>query len=280
MRHVRAAILPPCRPRHKPSATMPFELSVDLTTLAILAVVAFIAGFIDAIAGGGGLLTTPALMTAGLPPHLVLGTNKLSSTFGSATASFTFYRRKLFDPRQWLHAVAGTAVGAALGAAIAHYLPAEWLNQMLPVIVFGCGLYLLFGGTPKAPLDSNAPIKKKWQLPQGLGLGFYDGVAGPGTGAFWTVSTLLLYPVDLVKASGVARSMNFVSNAVALSVFIFSGQVDYIIGLSMGLAVMLGAYFGAGTAIKGGAKFIRPVFITVVLGLTVRLAWQHWFGGA
>lgn len=145
---------------------MPFELSVDLTTLAILAVVAFIAGFIDAIAGGGGLLTTPALMTAGLPPHLVLGTNKLSSTFGSATASFTFYRRKLFDPRQWLHAVLGTAVGAALGAVIAHYLPAEWLNQMLPVIVFGCGLYLLFGGTPKAPLDSNAPIKKKWQLPQ------------------------------------------------------------------------------------------------------------------
>lgn len=120
--------------------------------------------------------------------------------------------------------------------------------------------------------------QRKWQLPQGLGLGFYDGVAGPGTGAFWTVSTLLLYPVDLVKASGVARSMNFVSNAVALSVFIFSGQVDYIIGLSMGLAVMLGAYFGAGTAIKGGAKFIRPVFITVVLGLTVRLAWQHWFG--
>ncbi|WP_044343984.1 TSUP family transporter [Pseudomonas meliae] len=259
---------------------MPFELSVDLTTLAILAVVAFIAGFIDAIAGGGGLLTTPALMTAGLPPHLVLGTNKLSSTFGSATASFTFYRRKLFHPRQWIHAMVGTAVGAAAGAVIAHYLPAEWLNQMLPVIVFGCGLYLLFGGTPKAPLDSNAPIKKKWQLPQGLGLGFYDGVAGPGTGAFWTVSTLLLYPVDLVKASGVARSMNFVSNAVALSVFIFSGQVDYIIGLSMGLAVMLGAYFGAGTAIKGGAKFIRPVFITVVLGLTVRLAWQHWFGGA
>ena len=259
---------------------MPFELSVDLTTLAILAVVAFIAGFIDAIAGGGGLLTTPALMTAGLPPHLVLGTNKLSSTFGSATASFTFYRRKLFDPKQWVHAIVGTAVGAAIGAVVAHYLPAEWLNQMLPVIVFGCGLYLLFGGTPKAPLDSDAPIKKKWQLPQGLGLGFYDGVAGPGTGAFWTASTLLIYPVDLVKASGVARSMNFVSNAVALSVFMFSGQVDYVIGLCMGLAVMLGAYFGAGTAIKGGAKFIRPVFITVVLGLTVRLAWQHWFGGA
>jgi uncharacterized membrane protein YfcA len=259
---------------------MPFELSVDPTTLAVLAVVAFVAGFIDAIAGGGGLLTTPALMTAGLPPHLVLGTNKLSSTFGSATAGFTFYRRKLFHPGQWKRALFGTAVGALLGAVIAQYLPADWINQMLPVVVFGCGLYLLFGGTPKAPLNSDAPIKEKWQLPQGLTLGFYDGVAGPGTGAFWTVSTLLLYPLDLVKASGVARSMNFVSNAAALSVFICSGQVDWVLGLSMGAALMVGAFLGARTAIKGGSRFIRPVFITVVLCLTVRLAWQHWFGGA
>ena len=236
---------------------MPFELSVDLTTLAILAAVAFVAGFIDAIAGGGGLLTTPALLTAGLPPHLVLGTNKLSSTFGAATLA-----------------------GALIGATVAHYMPAEWLNKMLPVIVFGCGLYLLFGGTPKTPIDNDAPIKKKWQLPQGLGLGFYDGVAGPGTGAFWTVSSMLMYPIDLVKASGVARSMNFVSNIAALSVFIFSGHVDWVIGLTMGLAVMVGAFFGARSAISGGAKFIRPVFITVVLGLTVRLAWQHWFGMA
>ena len=127
---------------------------------------------------------------------------------------------------------------------------------------------------------ADAPIAQGRQWPQGLSLGFYDGVAGPGTGAFWTVSSLLLYPIDLVKASGVARSMNFVSNIAALSVFVFSGQVDWIIGLSMGLSVMVGAFFGARTAISGGAKFIRPVFITVVLGLTVRLAWQHWFSVA
>ncbi len=217
-----------------------------------------------------------------MPPHLVLGTNKLSSTFGSATASFTYYRRKLFHPAQWRRAILGTLVGALIGAVVAHYMPAEWLNKMLPVIVFACGLYLLFGGTPKAPLDAEAPIKRTWQFPQGFGLGFYDGVAGPGTGAFWTVSTLLLYPIDLVRASGVARSMNFVSNIAALTVFMVSGsgQVDYIVGLAMGLAVMVGAFFGARTAISGGSKFIRPVFIAVVLALTVRLAWQHWFGQA
>ncbi|MBU2156651.1 MAG: TSUP family transporter [Gammaproteobacteria bacterium] len=256
----------------------PFELSVDLSTLAILALVAFIAGFIDAIAGGGGLLTIPALLTAGLPPHLALGTNKLSSTFGSAAASYTFYRRKLFDPSQWRNALIGTAVGALLGAAMAQWLPSEWLNQLLPAVVFGCGLYLLFGKTPAAPLLAEAPIAKGRQWPQSLSLGFYDGVAGPGTGAFWTVSSLLLYPLDLVKASGVARSMNFVSNICALSVFIISGQVAWLLGICMGLALMVGAFLGARTAIKGGSKFIRPVFILVVLALTVRLAWQHWFG--
>ena len=106
------------------------------------------------------------------------------------------------------------------------------------------------------------------------------GVAGPGTGAFWTVSNLLLYPLDLLRASGVARSMNFVSNAMALTVFIVHGQVAWLLGICMGLALMAGAFFGARTAIKGGNRFIRPVFILVVLALTARLAWQHWFGMA
>ncbi|WXL27588.1 TSUP family transporter [Ectopseudomonas mendocina] len=250
----------------------------ELTTLLILAAVAFLAGFIDAIAGGGGLLTLPALLTVGLPPHLALGTNKLCATFGSATAAFTFYKRKLFSPVHWRNALIGTAVGALLGALIAHWLPSQWLNQLLPLVVFACGLYLLFSKTPNSTPDANAPIGQKRQWPQSVSLGFYDGVAGPGTGAFWTVSSLLLYPLDLVRASGVARSMNFVSNACALSVFIFTGQVAWLLGLGMGLTLMLGAYLGARTAIGGGAKFIRPVFIMVVLALTLRLVWQHWLG--
>jgi uncharacterized membrane protein YfcA len=257
---------------------LPFELSIDLSTLAILALVAFIAGFIDAIAGGGGLLTIPALLTAGLPPHLALGTNKLCATFGSATASYTFYRRKLFAPSQWRNALIGTALGAMLGALVAQWLPSAWLNLLLPVVVFACGLYLLFAKTPMAQQHNDAPIARGRQWPQSLSLGFYDGIAGPGTGAFWTVSSLLLYPLDLLRASGVARSMNFVSNAFALSVFALSGQVAWLLGVSMGLALMMGAFLGAHSAIKGGSKFIRPVFILVILGLTTRLVWQHWIG--
>jgi uncharacterized membrane protein YfcA len=253
------------------------EMAVEPSTLLILSLVACIAGFIDAIAGGGGLLTIPALLTAGLPPHLVLGTNKLCSTFGSGVASLTFIRRKLFNPRQWRNALIGTAIGAASGALVAHWVPAEWLKQVLPIVVFTCGVYMLFGRTPVGSTTGTPVIASKRQWPQSLLLGFYDGVAGPGTGAFWTVSTLLLYPLDLVRASGVARSMNFVSNACALLVFISAGQVAWGLGLCMGLSLMGGAFLGARTAIRGGAKFIRPLFILVVLALTLRLAWQHWF---
>ena len=151
---------------------------------------------------------------------------------------------------------------------------------MLPVIVFACGLYLLFSQPKPTEHSEQHVIARGRQWPQGLSLGFYDGVAGPGTGAFWTVSSLLLYPLDLLRASGVARSMNFVSNAVALGVFIVSGQVEWLLGICMGLALMAGAFIGARTAIKGGNRFIRPVFILVVLALTARLAWQHWFGPA
>ncbi|SDI24055.1 hypothetical protein SAMN05216588_113114 [Pseudomonas flavescens] len=261
---------------------MPFalDMAVDPSTLLLLVLVAFIAGFIDAIAGGGGLLTIPALLSTGMPPHLVLGTNKLCATFGSGAAGYTFYRRKRFSPDKWRNAIIGTTIGAIGGAVLVHWMPAEWLNQMLPVVVFACGLYLLFGKMPSAPLDADVPIARKRQWPQSLALGFYDGVAGPGTGAFWTVSTLLLYPLDLVRASGVARSMNFISNACALVVFIAMGQVAWILGLCMGGALMGGAFIGARTAIGGGSKFIRPVFILVVLGLTARLVWQHWFAGS
>ena len=246
------------------SDNMPMlEFAVDPLVLVALMMVAFLAGFIDAVAGGGGLLTLPALLTAGLPPHLVLGTNKLCATFGSATASYTFYRRKLFEPRQWRFALLATAIGAALGAGLAHLIPAHWLNQMLPVVVFACGLYLLFGRAPTAPRVDQAPISRYRQWPQG-----------------GTVSTMLLYPLDLLKASGVARSMNFVSNGVALAVFIISGQVAWSLGIGMGIALMIGAYLGARTAITGGSKFIRPIFISIVLALSVRLAWQHWFGAA
>lgn len=245
--------------------------------LIILPIVSFIAGFIDAIVGGGGLLTTPALLTAGLPPYLVLGTNKFSATFGSSTASITFYKRKIFKIKDWYPAFITMAVGAGIGAYVAHYLSPEFLNMVLPIIVFICGLYFLFSKIPDKAVVHNETIPKGRQWPQGILLGFYDGVAGPGTGAFAMVSTLLMYPVDLLRATGVARGMNFASNLAALIVFAIHGQIAWLLGACMGVAMMLGSYLGSRSAISGGSKFIRPMFIFIVMCMTVRLIWKSWF---
>ncbi|WKE64456.1 TSUP family transporter [Gallaecimonas kandeliae] len=243
-----------------------------------LPLVAFAAGFIDAIAGGGGLLTVPALLTAGLPPHLALGTNKLAATFGSSTASWTFFKKRLFDPQLWKTAAIGTLLGALFGALTVDWLKAAWLEKALPIAIFGAALYTLLmpkveAGRRHQPQGSRLKLK---QGIQGFTLGTYDGVFGPGTGAFWTVSTLAIFKLDILHASGVARTMNFLSNFTSLLTFAILGHIHWGLGLAMGSALMVGAYLGAHSAIRFGGRFIRPIFISVVLIMAAKLAWEAW----
>ena len=255
------------------------ELALDPSVLIILCAVAFTAGFIDAIAGGGGLLTVPALLTAGLPPHMVLGTNKLAATFGSFTASLTYYRKQLFNPRFWRYSLIFTAVGAVLGTVVVDMISKDTLEKVLPILILLAAIYTLFN---RMQPDDNLQLPKRdsklfWQQRiQGLTLGFYDGIAGPGTGAFWMVSTMALYRINLLLTCGVARTMNFISNGFSLVAFIALGHVNFALGIAMGLCLMLGAWLGAHSAIKFGSRFIRPMFICVVVAIALRLAWQAW----
>lgn len=255
------------------------ELAVEPSVLLILCLVAFSAGFIDAVAGGGGLLTVPALLTAGLPPHVVLGTNKLAATFGSFTASLTYYRKKLFNPIYWRRSLGYTAIGAILGTLVVDVLSKETLEKVLPLLILLAAIYTLFNRMqPDSALHLPAENRKLfWQQRiQGISLGFYDGIAGPGAGAFWMVSTMALYRINLLLTSGVARTMNFISNGFSLVAFIALGHVNFALGIAMGLCLMLGAWLGAHSAIKFGSRFIRPVFICVVIAIALRLAWQAW----
>ncbi len=254
-----------------------FELALDPATWALLCAVALAAGFIDAIAGGGGMLTVPALLTAGLPPHLTLGTNKLAASFGSLTASVTYFRKKLFNPRFWAASILATAIGALIGTLVVDYLSIEFLNKLLPVVIILVACYSLFGSLsttehnelPK--LDSETKIK---QWLQGLGLGCFDGLAGAGTGTFWTASNSLLYKMSLLLNCGLARSMNFVSNFISLITFVALGHVNFLLGITMGFFLMLGAWLGAHSAIQFGSKMIRPVFNTVVIVLALKLIYE------
>lgn len=253
-------------------------MSSDPLLLSLLLGAGLIAGFIDAIAGGGGMLTIPALMYSGLPPHAVLATNKLAASFGSATASFTYYKKKLFSPKHWRLALIFTAIGAIIGTIVIGQINAVWLDRLIPIIVGAAALYTMFNPIKATPPEVTTQHRPRTQIIQGTVLGFYDGAAGPGTGAFWTVSVAALHKLDLLRSAGVAKAMNFVSNIVSLVVFSTLGHVHLWLGLAMGLSIMIGAYIGAHSAIRFGNRFIRPFFTIIVLLLTLNLAREAWFG--
>lgn len=254
---------------------IPFAENLTVAHLLFLMLVAFLAGFIDAIAGGGGLITVPALLTAGIPPHLSLGTNKLSSSFGSLTATLTFFRKGLFEPALWKAAATGTLIGAMSGTLIAGFLNADFIAKALPLIIIATAVYTLFA-RPSKP-DQVAKIRGKlFQGIHGFILGGYDGVAGPGTGAFWTASALHYYRMEMLKTLGLARTMNFISNITSLATFAWLGHVAWGLGIAMGSTLMLGAWCGSHSAIKMGNAWVRRVFVLLVILISLRLAWQHW----
>jgi len=256
------------------------ELLLDPSTWALLASVGLLAGFIDAIVGGGGMLTVPALLSLGLPPHLTLGTNKLSACFASGTAAYTYFKKQLFTPRFWKDSLYSTFLGALIGTTLVNFVSSQWLEKLLPIVILIVAIYSLFNRLQEqsgsALPAQNAQLKIKQRL-QGFILGFYDGYAGPGTGAFWVISNIRLYKLNILLSSGVAKSMNFTSNFTSLLAFIYFGQVNWIIGLTMGCCLMLGAYIGAHSAIRFGGKFIRPIFITIVMIMAIKLGYSAWF---
>ncbi|WED22730.1 TSUP family transporter [Vibrio sp. JC009] len=252
---------------------------IEPATLVILSLVAFAAGFIDAVAGGGGMLTIPALLSLGLPPHIALGTNKLAATFASSTAAITYYRKRLFNPQFWGKAFIATLIGATCGTLVVDAISTDWLEKALPLVVLAAAAYTILHKAPDANKnvlpEPGKQINNK-QIAQGFTLGFYDGVAGPGTGAFWVVSSMAIYRLNILLASGLAKAMNFTSNFTSLVTFAFLGHINWVLGLAMGVCLMLGAYVGAHSAIRFGAKFIRPVFVCVVSVLAVKLAVEAW----
>ena len=255
------------------------ELLLDPSSWALLLLIGLLAGFIDAIVGGGGMLTVPALLSLGLPPHLTLGTNKLSACFGSATASYTYFKKQLFNPTFWKQSLYSTFLGAFIGTIIVNFISTAWLDKLLPLIIILVALYTLFNRMKEIDQsqlpEQTRTLRLKQQI-QGFLLGFYDGALGPGTGAFWVISTMRLYKLNILLSSGIAKSMNFVSNFTSLLVFIYFGQVDWIVGLIMGSSLMLGAYIGAHSAIYFGAKFIRPIFIFIVMIMALNLGYNAW----
>jgi uncharacterized membrane protein YfcA len=233
------------------------------------------AGFVDSIAGGGGLITIPVLLNIGLPPQLALGTNKLQATFGSTSAMWHYGRAGLIDFKSCRLGIICTFIGATLGTLIVSRLKPDLLRQAVPWLLVVIAFYMLFrqkvGESDRQPRMETGTFHFVFG---GL-LGFYDGLFGPGTGTFWAMAYMLGLGFNLTKATAHTKVMNCTSNVASLVIFAVAGNVHLLAGLCMGLGQLLGAHLGSKIVIRNGAKFIRPVFITVVLAVTARLLWQN-----
>ena len=241
---------------------------------ALFAAGAF-AGLIDAIAGGGGLITIPVLLGIGLPPQFALGTNKLQSTFGSASAMIHFVRAGTVDLGQALGGIFWTAVGAGVGAYTVQQIDPGFLKRCIPFLLLSILCYTLF--TPKLGAEEVHPRLSRGPFFSvfGLLLGFYDGFLGPGTGSFWVLALMLGLGFDMRKGTGYTKLFNFVSNVVSLAVFLAGGHVLLGAGLTMGAGQALGARVGARLVISRGTRFVRPVFIGSVLAVTAKLFYDR-----
>ncbi len=250
------------------------ELSV--VHYGILFLTGLCAGFVDSIAGGGGLISLPMLLSVGLPPTLALGTNKLQGSFGSFSASWNFIRTGVVKMDESLYGIGFTLMGAAIGAFAIQQIQAGFIRHIIPGLLLFVFFYTLFSKNLGRAARDPKMGKNQFFMIFGLILGFYDGFFGPGTGSFWTGAMLILLGLDMTAASGTTRIMNFTSNIVALSVFIIGGNVLYPAGLTMAAGQIIGARIGSGMAIKRGAAFIRPIFLTMVFLTIVRLIYKNY----
>ena len=251
-----------------------FGLGPDIA--ALLIGVGFVAGFVDAIAGGGGLITVPALLLCGLDPTQALATNKLQGCFGSGTAALTYGRAGHVDLQKqgWMAAVAVAA--SALGAGIALVVPADVLRAVMPVILIAVACYFAL----KPGLGDAARAPRLTPFVFGVSLvpvvALYDGFFGPGAGSFYMLGFVVLAGKGLLKATAHTKFLNFASNFGALMVFAFGGHILWGLGLAMAVAQVGGATLGARLAIRVGAGMIRPLLVVVCLALAIRLMVQNW----
>jgi len=237
----------------------------------LLAMVAALAGFVDAIAGGGGLLALPALLAAGLPPLQALATNKLQGSFGTLTATVHHVRHGGLKLRELWPAVLLTFIGAASGTVCVQVLPNTLLEHLVPVLLIGFAVYFLF-----SLRVGDADARQRIGLPAfglliGFTVGFYDGFFGPGTGSFFALGFVLLLGWNLRRATGGTKLLNFTSNIASLLFFALGGHVLWGLGLVMGLAQVAGAWAGSHMVLRHGSRIVRPLLVVVCLALSLKL---------
>ena len=246
-------------------------MSLDPEVVAALVAVAVAAGFVDSIAGGGGLLTVPALLAAGLPPATALATNKAQSSAGALTAAVTYTRGGAVRPRDLLPPILTVLVGAAVGTLVLTRIDAARLEALLPWLLLAVAGYV--AARPRlGEVETAARVRPRtYTLTVAPAIGAYDGFLGPGTGSFFAVTLVGLRGHDLTRATAATKVLNLTSNLTALAVFAVAGAPAWALGAAMAVGQAVGARLGARTVLRRGAGLVRPALVVVSVALSIRL---------
>jgi hypothetical protein len=239
-----------------------------------LTAIAVLTGFIDAIAGGGGLIMMPALLVSGIPPLQALGTNKLQSMCGTFVAMRNYGAKGLIDWRPNLPTAAVVFAGAGAGALMVQWVEANVLALVIPLLLLANFVYILI--SPRmTDEDAHQRLSTRSYAPVGGAIGFYDGFFGPGTGSFFTSTLVALRGLGLTRATALTKFFNWTSNVASVLLFALGGQILWLLGISMAVGAMFGGWLGSHTAMRYGARLIRPLLVTASLAMTARLLWGY-----
>ncbi len=236
-----------------------------------------LAGWVDAVIGGGGLVLIPLILAVapGLAPATALGTNKLAAVFGTASAAVTLVRR--VRPRFTPLYVVIAALGSGVGAATASLLSDNVLRPVIIVLMLAVGVYVVF--RPGFGTEEGEPLAGRWRAAAALAavavIGFYDGVFGPGTGMFLIMAFTMIFSQSFLRSATMAKVVNTSTNLGALVVFAVGGHVHWQLGLALAVANIVGAQLGARTVLGGGSKFVRYALLSLVIVMSVHLSWQQ-----
>lgn len=238
-------------------------------TLLIICPLVLCAGFVDAAAGGGGLISLPAYIFAGVPIHTAYGTNKFANCIGTSVASIKFFKSGKLEIKTALLASGGALIGSALGAKLTLLLSEVYLQYCLIIILPIVSIFLIFNRNFGEDVQNEIDFKKLYPiiLLVGVAIGVYDGFFGPGTGTFLVLAFTSICKFNIITSSGNAKMVNLASNLAALIVFLLNGKVAIMIGIPAAIASIIGNYIGAHFAIKKGVKFIKPIILIVIIML-------------
>ncbi|AIT10026.1 hypothetical protein LO80_08615 [Candidatus Francisella endociliophora] len=228
----------------------------------------FLASFIDAIAGGGGLISIPALSMTGLPIVMVLGTNKFQASIGTAMAVLKYYKNGLINIRTVYRGLIAGFVGACLGTTLTLVIHNDFMSSTVPILLLVVFVFSIFNKNLGINVGKKRMSEMAFFTIFGFVLGAYDGFFGPGTGNFWIIAIVYFLGYTFLQASGYAKVLNLKSNVFSLAVFAISGQVNLTFGLLMAIGSFFGGVVGSRMVILKGSKLVRPIFI-VIVGVSV-----------